>query len=266
MEKYRAIPEGYMTVGEVAKKMGTTVRTLQYYDKEGILSPSAESEGGRRLYTDKDVIQLHQILSMKSLGFSLGDIKHRILSLDTPAQVAEALTDQSEAIRRKMAALSESLEAIEALKGEVLQMQSVDFRKYADIIISLQLKNDSYWIIKHFDDKTLDHFHGFDDETALAMMETMNRIWDDAIRLRNNRVTPESEAGAALAKEFWNLVLEITGGDMSMLTDMIKLGDHISKNDAKWAEKHALAHAFLSPALDAYFTSINYNPLPEELT
>ena len=54
--KKRAIPEGYMTVGEVAGKMGVTVRTLQYYDREGLLSPAAESEGGRRLYTDRDVI------------------------------------------------------------------------------------------------------------------------------------------------------------------------------------------------------------------
>ena len=53
----RMIPPGYMTVGEVAKKMGVTVRTLQYYDREGLLSPSAESEGGRRLYADKDVIK-----------------------------------------------------------------------------------------------------------------------------------------------------------------------------------------------------------------
>ena len=42
MAEHRAIPEGYMTVGEIAKKMGVTVRTLQYYDKEGLLSPSAE--------------------------------------------------------------------------------------------------------------------------------------------------------------------------------------------------------------------------------
>ena len=75
MEKSKAIPQGYMTVGEVAKKMGVTVRTLQYYDREGLFSPSAESEGGRRLYTDKDVVKLHQILSLKHLGFSLSDIK-----------------------------------------------------------------------------------------------------------------------------------------------------------------------------------------------
>lgn len=70
--------------------MGTTVRTLQYYDREGLLSPSSESEGGRRLYTYKDMIRLHQIQALKSLGFSLGDIKNRLISLDTPEEVAEA--------------------------------------------------------------------------------------------------------------------------------------------------------------------------------
>lgn len=88
MEKYRAIPKGYMTIGEVAKKMNVTVRALQYYDREGLLSPSSESEGGRRLYTDKELIKLHQILSLKSLGFSLEEIKNRLPSLDTPAEIA----------------------------------------------------------------------------------------------------------------------------------------------------------------------------------
>ena len=69
MEKQRAVPKGFMTVGEVAKKMNVTVRTLQHYDREGLLLPSSISEGGRRLYTDKDVIRLHQILSLKQLDF-----------------------------------------------------------------------------------------------------------------------------------------------------------------------------------------------------
>ena len=101
MAKYRAIPQGYMTVGEAAKKMGVTVRTLQYYDKEGLFSPSAESEGGRRLYTDKDLIMLHQIISLKSLGFSLDDIKHNLTDLETPDDVANALTEQANGIRKK---------------------------------------------------------------------------------------------------------------------------------------------------------------------
>ena len=112
MAKYRAIPDGYMTVGEVAKKIGTTVHTLQYYDKEGLLSPSAESDGGRRLYTDKDLVILHQILSLKSLGFSLDDIKQCLISLETPADVANALTGQADNIRMKIEQLTASLTAI----------------------------------------------------------------------------------------------------------------------------------------------------------
>ena len=102
MAKFRAIPEGFMTVGEVAKKMGVTVRTLQYCDKKELLSPSAESEGGRRLYTDKDLVMLHQIISLKSLVFSLKDIKGRLNSLKTPAEVANALTEQADDIRQKI--------------------------------------------------------------------------------------------------------------------------------------------------------------------
>ena len=157
METHKTIPEEYMTVGELAKKMGVTVRTLQYYDKIGLLCPSAESEGGRRLYTPKDLILLHQILSLKSLGFSLKHIKQQLASLNTPADVAKALTEQADEIRQKIQQLSASLTAIEQLKTEVLQMQTVNFRKYADIIVNLQLKNDFYFLIKRFDDDTMDH-------------------------------------------------------------------------------------------------------------
>ena len=98
-----------MTVGEVAKKMKVTVRTLQHYDKEGLLAPSAFSEGGRRLYTDKDLVRLHQILALKQLGFSLEAIKSKLSPLDTPDEVAEALEQQASAIREKISDLTESL-------------------------------------------------------------------------------------------------------------------------------------------------------------
>lgn len=172
MERYRAIPPGYMTVGEVAKKMDVTVRTLQHYDKEGLLSPSATSDGGRRLYTDKDIVKLHQILSLKHLGFSLDDIRDRLIPLDTPAGVAQVLSEQAAVVREKIARLTESLSRIEALKAEVLEMQSVDFKKYADIIINLEMKNDFYFLIKHFDSETLDHIRSrFDKESSITFLQ-----------------------------------------------------------------------------------------------
>ena len=174
MKKNKAIPQGYMTVGEVAKKMNVSVRTLQYYDKEGLFTPSAESEGGRRLYTDKDMIQLHQILSLKHLGFSLGDIKNRLISLDTPDEVARVLSEQAAVVRDKIECLSQSLKELEALKEEVLQMQSVNFKKYADIIVNLQMNNEFYFLIKYFDDDIEKIRHA--DEEEISSIEGIGPV------------------------------------------------------------------------------------------
>lgn len=263
MEKNKAIPQGYMTVGEAAKKMGVTVRTLQYYDKEGLLPPSSESEGGRRLYTDKDVIRLYQILSLKHLGFSLDDIKNHLISLDTPADVADALAKQAAAIREKVETLSESLKSIETLRSEVLQMQSVDFKKCADIIMNLQMKNEFYWMIKHFDDNTLDHFRSrFDMDTGLKMIETCTCLFDEAIRLQKAGVPPESEKGQIFAKEFWDMIMEFTGGDMSMLSKLLET-ENFNGPDNEQNQKQAIAITYIEPALGAYFTALGYNPMEE---
>jgi len=140
MKNHRAIPQGYMTVGELAKKMGVTVRTLQYYDKEGLLSPSSERAGGYRLYTHKDIIKLFQIQSMQNLGFSLEDMKVRLPPLETPEDVSTAFTEQAEEIRGKLKSLKDVLISIEELRAEIEQMGTVDWTKCADIAIALQAR------------------------------------------------------------------------------------------------------------------------------
>lgn len=263
MAKYRAIPQGFMTVGEVAKKMGVTVRTLQYYDKEGLLSPSAESEGGRRLYTDKDLITLHQIISLKSLGFSLDDIKERLISLETPADVANALTEQADDIRQKIEQLQASLSAIEQLKAEVLQMQTVNFKKYADIIVNLQMKNDSYYLIKRFDDDTLDHIRSqFDKESGLDFMDRFNCLSDEIVQLQKENVPPESEKCQQVVKEYWGLIMEFTNGDMSMLPKLMEVGNIDTATNA-WEERQKIVNDYLEPALQVYFSRLGTNPFEE---
>ena len=263
MAKYRAIPDGYMTVGEVAKKMGTTVRTLQYYDKEGLLSPSAESEGGRRLYTDKDLVTLHQILSLKSLGFSLDDIKQRLISLETPTDVATALTEQADSIREKIEQLTDSLTAIEQLKAEVLQMQTVNFKAYADIIVNLQMKNGSYYLIKRFDDDTLDHIRNqFDRESGLDFMDRFNCLSDEIVQLQKENVLPESERCQQVVKEYWGLIMEFTNGDMSMLPKLMEIGNIDTATNA-WEERQKIVNDYLEPALQIYFSKLGVNPFEE---
>ena len=266
MEKHRAIPQGYMTVGEVAKKMDVTVRTLQHYDKEGLLSPSAVSDGGRRLYTDKDIVKLHQILSLKHLGFSLDDIRDRLIPLDAPNDVAQILSEQAAVIREKIAGLTDSLSAIEALKAEVLEMQSVDFKKYADIIVNLEMKNDFYWLIKHFDNEMLDHIRSrFDKESGMAFLQKFLHLQDEAIRLQEDGVPAESQIGIQFAKAYWELILEFTDGDAAMLPKLMQIGESDDLNQ-EWKQKQAQANIFIEPALGAYFSNLGIDPFREETT
>ena len=260
MSKYRAIPNNFMTIGEVAKKMGVTVRTLQYYDKEGLLSPSTQSEGGRRLYSSKDLIMLHQILSLKSLGFTLDDIKERLIKLETPKDVANALSEQANDIRNKIKNLQDSLKAIEQLKEEVLQMNTVNFKKYADIIVNLQMKNEFYPLIKRFDDNTLDHIRNkFDKESGLDFMARFNNLSDEIVRLHKEKVSPESEESQKIIGEYWGLIMEFTNGDMSMLPKLMEVGN-IDMATNSWEERQKIVNDYVGPALEIYFKRIGINP------
>ena len=263
MAKLRAIPEGFMTVGEVAKKMGVTVRTLQYYDREGLLHPSAESDGGRRLYTDKDLVLLHQIISMKSLGFSLTDIKERLISLKTPDDVANVLTEQADAIRINIKQLKDSLAAIEQLKTEVLQMQTVNFKKYADIIVNLQMKNESYSLIKRFDDDTLDRIRSrFDKKSGFEFMNRLNNLSDEIVQLQEKNVPADSEQCQQVVQEYWGLIMEFTNGDMAMLPKLMEVGNIDTATNA-WEEKQKIVNDYLEPALQVYFSRLGTNPFEE---
>ena len=69
-----------MTVKEVSKLAGVSIRTLHYYDKIGLLKPAEYTESGYRLYNEESLKRLEQILLYRELEFSLGDIKRIINS------------------------------------------------------------------------------------------------------------------------------------------------------------------------------------------
>lgn len=62
------------TVGEVSELVGVSVRALHHYDELGLLSPSARSDAGYRLYSYEDLQRLQEILAWRALGFALNEI------------------------------------------------------------------------------------------------------------------------------------------------------------------------------------------------
>lgn len=249
-----------LTVGELAKEMDVTVRTLQYYDKQGLLKPSAKSDGGRRLYTKKDMVKLHQILSLKSLGFSLNEINLNLFSLDNPTDVAKTLENQSELIKNHIEKLKLALETTVALHDEVLRIKTVDFSKYADIISMLKQQNENYWVIKHFDEKLSSHIQNqFKDnqENGLKLFNTYSTILDKAVSFKEQDESPISDKSIALAKEWWDMINDFTGGDMSLLPELMKFNENKGDWNNEMASKQEFIDEFIEQALQAYFKKQN---------
>lgn len=253
MEKYRAIPEGYMRIGELAKKANVSINTLRHYDKENLLPPSAESDGGYRLYTDKDLAKLMQILTMKELGFTLSEIKRRIQAMDTASDVVDVLMEHVVNIRNEVGRLMDSLNAIEALKTEILQVNNVDFKKFADILANLQLKNKHYWMVKYLDDDVLETLKTrMNKETATELIRVTNRQIAEAAKLQKKGVPPDSKKGLDFVKRNWETMLKLVDGDIEILQRMSSLVDK-STADERYDENMAQAHKFMRAAYTAYF-------------
>ena len=79
-----------------------SLRTIRYYDKQGILKPSFVNESGARFYTDEDFARLQQILLLKYLGFSLDDIREMIVDTKDLHYMQNSLNIQLNLVRDRI--------------------------------------------------------------------------------------------------------------------------------------------------------------------
>lgn len=107
-----------LTVGELARRSGLTVRTLHHYDAIGLLSPSLRSDAGYRLYDRANIERLHRIQALRQLGLSLADIGKALSGLEQPladlidrqiAQLDQELM-QATRLRQRLGRLREQLQ------------------------------------------------------------------------------------------------------------------------------------------------------------
>jgi DNA-binding transcriptional MerR regulator len=72
---FRAASGNTYQIGEVAERVGLSLRTVRYYEESGLLTPTGRTAGGFRLYDDDVVDRLLVIRKMKSLGFTLEEMR-----------------------------------------------------------------------------------------------------------------------------------------------------------------------------------------------
>ncbi|MET7295572.1 MerR family transcriptional regulator [Streptomyces griseoloalbus] len=81
---------GLLTIGELARATGLSVRTIRYWSDEGALPPVARSAGGYRLYDAGSVARLELVRTLRELGLGLDDVRRVLAGETTVARVAAA--------------------------------------------------------------------------------------------------------------------------------------------------------------------------------
>ena len=78
-------------IGEVAERVGLSLRTVRFYEEAGILVPQHRTEGGHRLFGPWELKKLALVTDLRAAGFSLESIKELLDMKETAANGAEAV-------------------------------------------------------------------------------------------------------------------------------------------------------------------------------
>jgi DNA-binding transcriptional MerR regulator len=111
----RASPEESLRIGDVARLVGTTPRTIRYYEEIGLL-PEAQTRpsGQHRLYTPAEVERLREAMRLKHLlGVSLDELKTLLAAEEARAEVRAQLQREDVRPERRRQLLDEALGHLE---------------------------------------------------------------------------------------------------------------------------------------------------------
>lgn len=119
--------KGFYSSGEFAARAHVSLRTVRYYDRIGLLSPSAHSDAGARLYNDADLGRMQQILLYKYLGFSLDDIREMTMAGADQHFLLETMRVQQKLVQERIGQMQAVAEALSSTMSALETGQEVDY-------------------------------------------------------------------------------------------------------------------------------------------
>ena len=129
------------TTGEISNLANVSVRTIQYYDKKGILKPVKLSEGRRRLYDEESLKDLNLICLLKSIGLSLKQIKEIIGTDIKDELILDILDEQTKILKKEEKDILQKLNSIKLIKNSVLDKKNLPVNSLKDIETIMKRNN-----------------------------------------------------------------------------------------------------------------------------
>ncbi len=198
-----------LKIGELAKEAGVTVRTLHYYDQIGLLQPSADRDTGHRYYTRNDVERLQQVISLKSMGFSLEEIS-KILKKET-YDLSQVLTMQKASILAKIESLQKVHELLELMLIRMDKYQNLTIEELLSLIKGVNEMEKLYTTEQV--QKLKERFAKTDPKKIKAVEDAWPVLFKKFEEAINQGLDPSHPMVQKLAAEAQNYIDQFTGGD-----------------------------------------------------
>ena len=218
-----------MTVQKVSQLTGVSIRTLQYYDRIGLLHPTEYSDAGYRLYDDAALETLQQILLFRELEFPLKDIGKIIGSPDFDRN--KALEQQIELLTLKKEHIENLIDlarGIKLLGVRHLKFDAFDTKKIDEYAAQAKASWGNTPAYKEFEEKSKGRTKEQDRDISLGMMDIFAEF--GAIRTTD----PASEEAQALVKKLQDYITEnfytCTDEILNGLGKMYSGGGEFTKN------------------------------------
>ena len=200
-------------VGELAEQTGLTVRALHHYDAMGLLKPSGRtlsSHGsGHRLYSPGDVARLQQILSLKQLGVGLEQIRESLARPDY---------DPRELVRLHLARVREQVSDLRRLEARLTTLaDSLEKAEEVSVDDFLKTIEEMTMIEKYYTPEQLDRLKARKAEVGEERIKQVESEWPELMAEVKEAIAagvdPTDPRSQALARRWFGLVGEFTGGD-----------------------------------------------------
>jgi len=112
----------FYTVTQLGAELGVTVRTLHFYEAQGLIVP--RRAGNTRVYTQRDRARMILILRGKRLGFSIREIKEYLELYDADPKHEEQLNTLLKAVHGRIRRLEEQRIALDQTLAELRRIES----------------------------------------------------------------------------------------------------------------------------------------------
>ena len=114
--------EQSVQIGELAKRLSITTRTIRYYEEIGLMGPTERLGGGTRTYNNDDILRLKFILKLKQLGISLKEIQELSDIFDINEQNFDTITPKLiEILDQHINRVDEKMASLSSLRQDIVE-------------------------------------------------------------------------------------------------------------------------------------------------